>query len=98
MTVPLPPGWEWLDDLPDEWEPPAELREPTPLPHTNLAIKIMSCDFISHEACAALGRFVTEHALFTMWYVRSVKHSGRWTGKQAAILADIPYEQTRVVY
>jgi hypothetical protein len=96
--VPLPPGWEWLDELPDEWEPPAELGVPTSVTHTNLAIKIMSCDFIGHETSAAVGRFVTEHALFTMWYVREVKQSGQWTGKQAGILAGIPSEQTRVVY
>ena len=52
------------DDLPDEWQWPPEIDVPTPYPETNLAIKILSCEFIGHDVQAAVGRFVTEQALY----------------------------------
>lgn len=86
------------DDLPDEWQWPPEIDVPTPYPETNLAIKILSCEFIGHDVQAAVGRFVTEQALYMIWYVREVKQSGFWTANETAILGNIPIEQTRRAY
>lgn len=94
--MPLPEGWEWLDDLPDEWEYPPELEAPTPFPETNLVIKIVSCKYIGHDVRAAVGRFVSEHAIYTIW-LTEVKGSGG-TAKDMAVLGNIQQEQTRRAY
>ncbi|WP_162906971.1 hypothetical protein [Allorhizocola rhizosphaerae] len=93
----LPEGWEWLDDVPDEWEAPEELRRPTRFPHANLAIRMLSCEYLSHENRVLLGRFISEYSLFQMWYLDERKESGG-DPKEAALLAQVPMNQTRLVY
>lgn len=95
--MPTPEGLEWLNELPEELETPLDLREPTENPEVNLVIKILSCEILGHEVRAAVGRFVTEQALFTIWFLDDVKGSGREM-KESALLSQIPMEQTRNVY
>ncbi|MFI8984653.1 hypothetical protein ACIG63_06110 [Streptomyces antimycoticus] len=90
-------GWEWLDDLPDEWEAPSDLQSPTPYPEVNVAIQILSCDFLGFDVRAAIGHFIAEEALYDMWFVENVEADG-WGGKKAALLREVPMEQTRIVY
>lgn len=98
MAVPLPPGWEWLDGLPDEWQPPAELDVPTANWATNLAIIILSDESVGYEVQAAVGRFVMEQAFYMIWYVREFQQPGPRTPKDAALHADVKSEQTRIAY
>ncbi|BCB88104.1 hypothetical protein Psuf_054170 [Phytohabitans suffuscus] len=95
--MPVPEGWEWLNDLPREWEVPSELLEPAGSPEVNLVIGILSSEILGHEVRAAVGRFVTEHALFTIWFAEDVKRSDR-SMKESALLSQIPAEGTRSVY
>lgn len=95
--MPVPEGWEWLNDLPKEWETPPELLEPTGDPEANLVIRILSSEVLGHEVRAAVGRFVTEHALFTIWFFDNVKRSDRGM-KESALLSQIPAEETQNVY
>jgi len=97
LQMPTPEGWEWLNDLPEEWRTPLDLLEPTADPDTNLVIRILSCEILGHEVRAAVGRFVTEQALFTIWFLDDVKGSGRGM-KESTLLSQIPIEQTRTVY
>ncbi|MFC1429147.1 hypothetical protein ACEZDB_00530 [Streptacidiphilus sp. N1-3] len=92
-----PQGWEWLDDLPDEWEAPSDLQIPTPYPEVNLAIRLLSCDFLGFEVRAAIGRFVTQEALYDIWFLENFEAAG-WGMKKAAQLREVPMEQTRIVY
>jgi len=92
-----PPGWEWLDDLPDEWEAPSDLQGPTPYPEVNLTIQLLSCEFLGFDVRVAIGRFVTQEALYDMWFIENVESAG-WGMKKAAQLREVPMEQTRVIY
>ena len=76
--MPMPPGWEWLDDLPDEWEAPPDLQIPTPYPEVNLMIRLLSCEFLGFEVRAEIGRFVAEEALYDMWLSQT---SRPWIGR-----------------
>ncbi|MFY1636230.1 hypothetical protein ACN27F_23655 [Solwaraspora sp. WMMB335] len=93
----MPQGWEWLEDLPDEWEAPPDLQTPTPYPEVNLVIRLLSCEFLGFEARAAIGRFVTEEALYDMWFIEKVQTAG-WEMKKSALLREVPMEQARIVY
>ncbi|MFJ8473185.1 hypothetical protein [Kitasatospora sp. NPDC094011] len=58
-----PEGWEWLDDdRRERWDVPESLRGPAASTPVNLAVAMLSCDFLGHELCVLVGRFVTEHA------------------------------------
>jgi hypothetical protein len=93
----MPQGWEWLDDLPDEWEAPPDLQSPTAYPEVNLVIQLLSCEFLGFEVRAAIGHFVAEEALYDMWFVENVETAG-WEMKKSALLREVPMEQTRIVY
>jgi len=93
----VPEGWGWLEDLPDEWEAPAELGAPTPYPEVNLAIKLLSCEFLGFEVRVAIGRFVSEEALYDLWFLENLGTAG-WGARQSALLREVPMEQTRIVY
>lgn len=93
----MPEGWEWLDELADEWQPPEELQGPSNGVPVNLAIQILSCDVLDLEARALVGRFITEDAQFTSWFLREVKGSGRDI-QQVAALSRTPFRQARLVF
>jgi hypothetical protein len=58
---------------------------------------MLSCDFLDFEARAAIGRFVTEEALYDLWFVENVRHVG-WVEPESELLREVPMQQTRVVY
>ncbi|GAB1644303.1 hypothetical protein KRMM14A1259_47260 [Krasilnikovia sp. MM14-A1259] len=95
--MPMPQGWEWLDDLPDEWEAPPDLQIPTPYPEVNLAIRLLSCEFLDFGIRAAIGRFITEEALYDLWFVDHLESAG-WDARRSALLREVPMEHTRTVY
>ncbi len=63
----------------------------------NLTIQLLSCDFLGFEVRAAIGRFVTQEALYDIWFVENVEAAG-WGMKRTAQLREVPMEQTRIVY
>lgn len=89
--------WEWLDEIPDEWEPPSELLQPSSTIEYNLAIKMLAWDFLGREFCAAVGRFIVESSLFKIWYSQDVKGSERPL-KEQALLALAAWEHTHRCY
>ena len=86
-----------MDEVPDEWQPPSDLEAPTPYPETNLAIRILSCEYIGHDVTAVFGRFVTEHALFTIWFINEVEPTEP-TAQEVILLGNFQAEQTRLAY
>ena len=82
--------------MPEEWEWPPELDAPTSFPEINLAIRILSCDYVGYRVLIALGRYISENASYMMW-VAKVKGSGA-TAKDVAILGHIQLEQARRIY
>lgn len=95
--MPVPEGEEWLDEAQEEWETPVDLQSPTRYAEANLAIKLLSCEFLGHEVRVALGRFISEYSLYTVWFHREVKRSG-FSVKETTFLLGLPSEQTRIVY
>jgi hypothetical protein len=89
-------AFEWLNDIPDEWEPPEELLEPTGDIVANLAIKMLRCEFLGHRVRILLGQFIAEQSLFTVWFLSERKHGAG--AKEAVELTLVPSEQVRVVY
>lgn len=51
-----------MDEPREKWETPDSLRGPAASVPYNLAIAMLSCDFLGHELCALVGRFITEYA------------------------------------
>ncbi|MCA2213466.1 hypothetical protein [Jidongwangia harbinensis] len=86
-----------MDDIPDEWEAPIDLQTPTPYPEVNIAIKLLSCDFLGFEVRVAVGRFVREEAQYDIWYLKNAASAG-WDDRKLALLREVPMEQTRDVY
>ena len=88
-----PEGWEWLDEPRERWETPDLLRGPATSAPTNLAIVMLSCDFLGHELSALVGRFVTEYALF---YLRP---PGRGLSfRDQAQISDVLTKHTRCIF
>ncbi|GAA1020278.1 hypothetical protein Aple_078810 [Acrocarpospora pleiomorpha] len=95
--MPIPEGWEWLNELPEEWETPPDLQTPTNNLEANLVIKMLSCEILGQDVRAAIGGFISAQALYTMWFFDDVKSSGRGM-REVTLLAVFPTEQTRDVY
>jgi hypothetical protein len=88
--MPWPDGWEWLDEPREQWEIPDSLRGPVGSTPINLAIVMLSCDFLGHEILALLGSFITESSLS---YLRP---PSRGLGfRDQALLADVLTRHTR---
>jgi hypothetical protein len=58
---------EWLDEVPDGWQAPRELREPTRIPLTNLIIKMLSSEMIGNDIVELIGKLLAEEAVHSMW-------------------------------
>ncbi|MFD7631533.1 hypothetical protein ACFV7Q_36930 [Streptomyces sp. NPDC059851] len=93
----MPEGWEWLEEMPDEWHPPEELRGPSNAAAINLAIQILACDVVSLEIQALVGRFIIEQSQFTSWFLREVKGAGRDL-REVALISQSSLKQTRLVF
>jgi hypothetical protein len=68
----------WFRDLPDPWETPEELQEPTKFPFMNLSVILMGSGLLDHDAIEIHGRYLTEHSLLVTDFLgrpaRSFKH------------------------
>lgn len=74
---------------------PAELDVPTPFLEANLAIKILSCEYVGHDVVEALGRYFSEYARSSTWAARA-----KWSGPMPniAALEHIQLAQVRRAY
>jgi hypothetical protein len=75
--MPLPPGWEWLEDpeFHDDWETPEELEGPVRSRDINLAILMLSRGTLGNDFNVLVGQFISESERFTMWF-RETKGAG----------------------
>ncbi|GAA3435188.1 hypothetical protein [Kutzneria kofuensis] len=89
-------AFEWIDEIPDGWEPPVDLLGPSQDVVANLAIKMLTCDYLGHQVLVLVGRFIAEHSLFTMWFLREGKAAVG--AREALLLTLLPMEQVRIVY
>ena len=56
----------WLDDLPEEWEPPRELRVPTRVPFVNFVIIVLSTDAAPNGVVVAVAELLAAKERFSI--------------------------------
>lgn len=93
----LPEGWDWLDELPEEWDPPAEIREPTSNAALNLTIKMLASQILGNDLIELVGMLISESARYSIWFGSEAKMKVS-SNKELAILSMLGYEQARLVY
>ncbi|MGW6930033.1 hypothetical protein ACWGE0_08160 [Lentzea sp. NPDC054927] len=92
-----PDGWEWLNELPEEWKPPQELEVPTSDPGANLAIRLLSDERVHHDVRVLLGQWITERSLLTLWFMGD--SGGEWVNlRREAELAILDNTHQHAVY
>ncbi|MFF4850556.1 hypothetical protein [Streptomyces sp. NPDC001194] len=90
----VPPNWGWLDEMPDEWDPPAELLAPSNSIENNLAIKILSSELVGAKISEWTGRFIVEQSLLSAW----LHEAKQGDAEMAVRLSGEALEQTRLVF
>lgn len=97
MIVAQPEGWEWLNELPDEWVPGDDIREPTRIPSVNLAITMLASQRLGNDIIELVGMLIKENARYSTWFASSAK-AGVGSDRDLALLSMLGHEQTRLVY
>lgn len=95
--MPLPDGWEWLDEVPSGWSPPAELRSPTGMVRVDLPIMMLSSGILGNDFIDLVGRLLSESAKFSMWFGSEAKKKVS-SPKQLAVLSLMTNEEFYRVY
>lgn len=93
----LPDGWEWLDEVPSGWVPPAELRVPTGTIRVDLPIAMLSSNTLGNDLIDLVGQLLTEGARFSLWFGSEAKE-GASSPEQLAKLSLTTNEQLHRVY
>ncbi|MFE2870062.1 MULTISPECIES: hypothetical protein [unclassified Embleya] len=65
----------WLDDLPEAWSVPPELKGPTRVHFVNFVIDVISSDYTSSSINESIGELLVEHARFNVSYQIGAKGS-----------------------
>jgi hypothetical protein len=89
-------GWDWLLELPRDWERPEDLRGPTKSHELNLAILMLSSEKIGNDSIELVGAFVSEVARFNRWFDSKAK--GEQSERDLAKLYLLHQACTRRVY
>lgn len=95
--MPLPDGWEWLDEVPSGWTPPAELLVPTGMFRVDLPIRMLSSNTLGNDLIDLVGRLVSEGARFSIWFGSEAKKKVS-SPKQLAMLSLTTNEELHRVY
>ncbi|MGW2895398.1 hypothetical protein ACWDAO_12450 [Streptomyces sp. NPDC001212] len=93
----LPDGWEWMNEVPSGWSPPAELLVPTGMVRVDLPIRMLSSKTLGNDLIELVGRLLSESARFSIWYGSEAKRKIA-SPKQLAILSLTTNEQLHRVY
>ncbi|MGA5343929.1 hypothetical protein [Streptomyces variabilis] len=95
--MPLPDGWEWLDEVPSGWPPPAELLVPTGMVRVDLPIRMLSSNTLGNDLIDLVGQLLSESARFSIWFGTEAKKKIS-SPKQLAVLSLTTNEQLHCVY
>jgi hypothetical protein len=93
----LPEGWEWLNDMSEEWVPPAEIRQPTNNAALNLMIKMLASQIQGNDIIELVGMLIAESARFSIWFASEAKRKVA-SNKELAVLSTRGHEQARLIY
>lgn len=67
MTSSVPEGWEFLHQIPEEWQAPPELLQPPKSSAMNLILQIVTSEFASNDILEASGRLLSAYAALNGW-------------------------------
>ncbi|MEU7384190.1 MULTISPECIES: hypothetical protein [unclassified Streptomyces] len=95
--MPLPDGWEWMDEIPSGWSPPAELLVPTGMIRVDLPIRMLSSKTLGNDLIELVGQLLSESARFSIWFGSEAKKKIA-SPKQLAILSLTTNKQLHHVY
>lgn len=95
--MPLPDGWEWLDEVPSGWSPPAELLVPTGMIRVDLPIRMLSSNTLGNDLIDLVGQLLSESARFSIWFGSEAKRKVS-SPKQLAVLSLTTNDQFHRVY
>ncbi|MDX2394979.1 hypothetical protein NJL88_33925 [Streptomyces sp. DK15] len=65
--------FDWLDDLPEAWPVPPELKGPTRVHFVNFVIHVVSSEYTSNSINESIGELLVEHGRFNISYQLSAK-------------------------
>ncbi|MGW9372224.1 hypothetical protein ACWGVR_19615 [Streptomyces xanthophaeus] len=60
-------SWEWIDDIPDGWSAPSEIRKPTASVLTNVVIRMLESGLLGNEMVQLVGELQAESAKYNLW-------------------------------
>ncbi|MGV9503900.1 hypothetical protein ACWDQ0_37140 [Streptomyces sp. NPDC003642] len=92
----LPDGWEWLDEIPSGWSPPAELLTPTGVLRVDLSIRMLSSNALGNDLIELVGQLLSESARFSIWFGSEAKKTVQ--PQQLAVLSQTTNNQLHQVY
>ena len=93
----LPDGWEWIEEVPSGWSPPADLRIPTGIARIDLPIAMLSSNTLGNDLIDLVGQLLSEGARFSTWFGSEAKSTVS-SPKELAMLSLTTNEQLRNVY
>src|SRR4051794_15737731 len=70
IMVELPDDWKFLNEVPEEWVAPPELRVLSTSSTLNLLLQIVSSDLVGNDAIAAAGKMISSYASLNAWIPR----------------------------
>lgn len=94
--MPLPEGWEWIEEVPSGWTPPEELRVPTGIVRLDLPIMMLSSGSLGNDLIDLVGQLLSEGSRFSMWF--AVEAKKKVSPKDLAILSMTVSNQLQPVY
>ncbi|MFD7730991.1 hypothetical protein ACFV6F_11485 [Kitasatospora phosalacinea] len=80
----MPNDLDWIDEIPEDWRAPAELREPTASPFVNFAIGVLSSKHSSNGIILVISELLAEKERFSTWYLSA---KGNLSERRAVELA-----------
>lgn len=63
----LPDEWKFLEQGPEEWQAPEDLRVPPKSPTMNLLLQILSSDFVGNRTLVAAAQMLSSYAALNEW-------------------------------
>ncbi len=63
----LPDEWKFLEQGPEEWEAPPELRTPPRSTTINILLQIVSSDLVGNDVLEVVGHVLSKYAALNGW-------------------------------
>lgn len=92
----LPDDWRFLEEGPEEWEAPPELRTQPRSSTINLLLQIVSSDLVANDVLEAAGHVLSNYAALNGWISKEGARDLGFAG-MSRVAAEISFA-TRDIY